>query len=129
MDTSGEQKNIRASALENRLILFGVEVCRIAEKLPQSRFGLHVTGQIIRASTSPAANYGEAQSAESRKDFVHKMKIGLKELREVQVWLRFILVKNEVASERIRICLKESDELIAIFVKSIETATKNMRKK
>ncbi len=68
--------------LENRLIEFGATLCRIADNLPQSRVGIHVAGQLVRCGTAPAPNYGEAQGAESRKDFVHKLKICLKELRE-----------------------------------------------
>ncbi|MFQ5677362.1 MAG: four helix bundle protein, partial [bacterium] len=74
--------------LEERLIDFAVLVCKVAETLPTNRVGTHVAGQLIRCCTSPAPNYGEAQSAESRRDFIHKMKISLKELRETQVWLK-----------------------------------------
>jgi len=71
--------------LQERLIEFAVRVLNAVESLPNSRVGNHVAGQLIRSGTSPAPNYGEAQSAESRKDFIHKMKIALKELRETLV--------------------------------------------
>ncbi|RLB14252.1 MAG: four helix bundle protein, partial [Deltaproteobacteria bacterium] len=67
--------------LEDRLIDFAVRVIRTAESLPKTKVGRHIAGQLVRCGTSPAANYGEAQSAESRSDFIHKIKICLKELR------------------------------------------------
>ncbi len=84
--------------LEDRLIGFGVRIIRLAEALPKTRVGNHIAGQIIRSGTSPAPNYGEAQSAESRPDFVHKMQICLKELRETRVWLLMIAKANLVKS-------------------------------
>ncbi len=80
----------KPAELEERLIDFAVSVIGVAEALPDSRAGRHVAGQLVRSGTSPAPNYGEAQSAESRKDFIHKMKIALKELRESLVWLKII---------------------------------------
>ncbi|MEE9168114.1 MAG: four helix bundle protein [bacterium] len=115
--------------LEDRLIDFAVLMCRIAEKLPPNRIGNHVAGQLIRCGTSPAPNYGEAQSAESRKDFVHKMKVCLKELRETQVWLKFIKRMGLDASRELEPGLRESNELISIFVKSISTAQNTVRTK
>jgi four helix bundle protein len=109
--------------LEDRLIQFGITIIKMTEKIPNSRAGNVLGGQIVRSCTSPALNYGEAQAAESRKDFIHKFKIILKELRETKVCLKLIkgsgLVKNE---NLINISEKENDELIAIFVKSIDTA-------
>jgi four helix bundle protein len=87
--------------------------------------GNHLAGQIVRSGTSPALNYGEAQSAESRNDFIHKMKISVKELRETFNCLRIIKAKNWCAEERMAVILNENNQLIAIFVKSIETAKKN----
>ncbi len=84
------EKQQRNYDLQERLIEFAVRVLNVVESLPNSRAGNHVAGQLIRSGTSPAANYGEAQSAESRKDFIHKMKVALKELRETLVWLLII---------------------------------------
>ena len=73
--------------LEDRLIDFAVRIIRTSESLPKSKVGKHIAGQLIRSGTSPAPNYGEeAQSAESRSDFIHRMKISLKELRETRIW-------------------------------------------
>src|SRR4051812_38373500 len=77
----------RVFDLEERLIAFTVRVIGVVEALPRTRAGNHVAGQLIRCGSSPAPNYAEAQAAESRSDFVHKMKICLKELRETRVWL------------------------------------------
>ena len=76
--------------LEERLIDFAVRIIKLTEALPNTRSGNHIRGQVLRSGTSPAPNYAEAQSAESRSDFVHKIKIALKELRETKVWLRMI---------------------------------------
>ena len=109
--------------LEDRLINFAVLMIDIVELLPNTRAGNHVAGQLVRSGTSPAPNYGEAQSAESRKDFIHKMKIALKELRETRVWLSIILRKSFIKpSTRVESSFSECQELIRIFAKSILTA-------
>ena len=87
-------KDKRIFDLEERLIDFAVRIIRIAESLPKTRAGNHITGQLIRCGTSPAPNYGEAQSAGSRSDFIHKMKVCLKELRETRIWLLMIVKVN-----------------------------------
>ncbi len=122
-------KEIRDFDLEDRLIDFAVRVIRVAESLPKSRVGIHVAGQLIRSGTSPAPNYGEAQSAESRLDFIHKMKICLKELRETRTWLRMIVRASLIKPEsKIEPLLDENDQLISIFVTSIRTARQNQKK-
>lgn len=112
--------------LQDRLIDFACRIMAIVESLPADRIGNHVAGQLLRSGTSPAPNYGEAQSAESRKDFIHKMKISLKELRETQVWLLMIqrkpLIQPPAKLDQIS---NECNELIAIFVSSIRTAREN----
>lgn len=115
--------------LEERLINFSVLIIKIANELPNIRAGNHLSGQLIRSGTSASLNYWEAQSGESRKDFIHKIKIALKELRETFVCLKIIhrtrMFKSE---EKIKKAMKENDELISIFVKSVETAQKNLEK-
>lgn len=81
-------------ALEARLIEFAVRIIGVVESLTDTKAGKQIAGQLIRSGTFPAPNYGEAQSAESRKDFVHKMKIALKELRESHIWLQIIREKR-----------------------------------
>ena len=114
--------------LEERLVEFGSRVINVVESLPATTAGKHLGGQLVRSGTAPALNYGEAQAAESRPDFIHKMKIALKELRETLVNLKFILKRNYFPKERLLPLLKENDELIAIFVKSISTAQDNLSK-
>ncbi len=108
-----------------RLIQFASKIIDVAEVLPKTFAGNHLSGQLIRSGTSPALQYGEAQSAESRNDFIHKMKIAVKELRETFNCLRIIQLKNWVKTETLQPVIEENNQLIAIFVKSIETAQKN----
>ena len=114
--------------LENRLLEYSVKIIKIVEQLPNTRVGNHIAGQLVRSGTSPYPNHGEAQAAESPKDFVHKLRISLKELRETQRWLKLIqwvpLLKQP---EKIDIVLEETEELIKIFVASILTAEKKKK--
>jgi four helix bundle protein len=124
-----ESGRSRKYDLEERLTDFAVTIIDIVESLPNTRAAGHIAGQLIRCGTSPAPNYGEAQSAESRKDFIHKIKIALKELRETRVWLKIVERKNLVKDENTRTLLAECDELISIFVTSVKTAERNKNKK
>ena len=111
--------------LEERLIDFAVIIADIVEALPNTRLGTYLAGQLVRSGCSPTLNYGEAQSAESRNDFIHKMKIILKELRESMISLK-IIEKREIHTLNKTIEAKnECNQLISIFVKSIDTAKKN----
>ena len=100
----------------------------IVEALPNTRTGSYVSGQLIRSCNSPAFNYGEAQAAESLKDFIHKMGVILKELKECRVVLKIIAKKAMISpAEKIEIVSLETEELIAIVGKSISTAKRNNR--
>ena len=114
--------------LEERLLEYSVRIIKIVEQLPNTRAGNHVAGQLLRSGTSPYPNHGEAQAAESPKDFIHKLRISLKELRETQRWLKLIqrvpLIKKPELLDDI---LEETEELIKIFVTSIKTAEKKPR--
>lgn len=113
--------------LDERLIDFAALIIVVTESLFNSRAGNYISGQLVRSGTSPALHYGEAQSAESRADFIHKLKVLLKELRESRNALR--LIKKSVLTDQMDNVDKasmECVELISIFVKSIETAKKNM---
>ena len=112
--------------MEERLLGFASAVIDLSEKLPNSRSGNHIAGQILRSGTSPFPNHGEAESAESRDDFIHKLKICLKELRETRRWARLIQRKSWAKDEpTLLFVLNESDELIRIFMSSIRTAQQN----
>ena len=114
--------------LEERLINFAVLIVEICENMPDTRASNHLSSQLIRSGTSPALNYGEAQSGESRKDFIHKIKVVLKELRESYICLKIIYRSKLYKSEElIKNTLTENNELISIFVKSAETAQINLK--
>ena len=117
------------SDLEDRLIDFAIRISEVAESLTKTALGNQIKGQMIRSGTSPALNYGEAQSAESTNDFIHKLKIVLKELRETLVCLKIIIRKPLITPiSKMDPIIKENNELIAIFVKSVETAINNKKK-
>jgi len=117
----------RAYDIEDRLVAFAVMVMDLVDGLSGTRASRHVADQLIRCGTSPAANYGEAQGAESRKDFIHKMKVALKELRETRVWLRIMKIRSMAQSDLGPI-LEECEELLCIFNTSIRTAEKNAKR-
>ena len=126
---NNEKKNTRKFDLEDRLIDFAIRISEVAESLPNTALGKYIKGQIIRSGTSPSLNYGEAQSAESTNDFVHKLKVVLKELRETLVCLKIIKRKPLITPvNKLSPIIEENNELISIFVKSIETAKKNSKK-
>src|SRR3989441_11710783 len=109
--TTEKSSQFRSDELEKRLIDFAVRVIKLSARLPRTPAGKHIAGQILRSGTSPAPNYGEARGAESHADFLHKMRIVLKELNETSIWLRVInssqLLKTELLSE----IIKENVEL------------------
>jgi len=112
--------------LEDRLLVFASAVIDLSESLPATRAGNHVAGQVLRSGTSPFPNHGEAEAAESREDFIHKLKICLKELRETRRWARLVKHKAWVKNETtLLFLLGESEELIRIFHASIQTAKRN----
>ncbi len=107
--------------LEERLIDFSVVIIKMTKTVKKDFAGTHLSTQIIRSATSVALNYGEAQSAASKRDFIHKMSICLKELRETFVNLK-ILEKANLIESNIEKIKGENNELISIFVKSIKTS-------
>src|SRR2546423_996915 len=111
--------------LENRLVHFGGAACQLSSRFPRTPIGQHAALQLARSSTSAFANYGEVQSAESRRDFIHKLGICLKELRETGTWLKFIRKMALSPAESVDPVLGECDELLAILSTSIKTARRN----
>lgn len=101
--------------LDERLINFAADIIDVAEGLPKTIAGNHISGQQVRSGTAPCLQYGEAQSAESRNDFVHKMKVAAKELRETYNCLRLIRKKNWFDEVRLNACINENHQLIAIL--------------
>ncbi len=129
MDTEMRMEKRKKYDLEDRLIDFSLMVIKLSEKLPKSYTGQHFSKQLIRSGSSPAFHYAEAKGAESRKDFIHKLKIGLKELRETHVCLKIIKQKPLLENGIIDKAIAECDQLIAIFTASVNTARKNSQAK
>ncbi len=121
--------NGRTELLEDRLVDYALMVNYLLEKLPKTYLGQNLASQLTRSCTSPALNYGEAQSAASTKDYIHKMRISLKELRETYVGIKIIDRGNlSKDKELVNKALKESNELISFFTSSINTANRNLNK-
>jgi four helix bundle protein len=115
--------------LQDRLIDLAVQVTTICDSLPSTRVGKHVAGQLVRCATAPAPLHAEANAAESRRDFVHKLGICLKELRETHSWLRYLQRLGIGDSCGIDEAVAETDRAIAIIYTSIRTAKRNDRLK
>jgi four helix bundle protein len=114
--------------MADRLLEFAARIGKAVDALPGTRLGRHIAGQLIRCGTSPAPNYEEGRAAESRADFVHKLSVALKELRETRYWLRLI-VKAELLSERkMAKLLDEATQLCRILGKSIATAKQTKKR-
>lgn len=123
MGNSGERK----FDLEDRMLEFTARLIKMVDALPTSRAGNHIAGQLLRCGASPFANHGEVQAAESRKDFIHKLGICLKELKEIKRWIRLIARLELIPIKSVRPLLIETEELIRIFSASIRTAERNAR--
>ena len=122
------KKRDRRYDLEDRLLDFAVNVVELTESLPSTRAGNHIAGQLLRCGTSPLSNHDEVEAAESRKDFLHKLRICLKELRETKRWLRLLSrLKRLGEPANLPACLNEVEELIRIFAASVKTAERNAK--
>ena len=117
----------QADVLEDRLINFSVRIIKLSASLPRTPAGKHVAGQILRSGTSPAPNYGEARGAESHNDFVHKLRIVLKELNETSIWLRVIECSELIRKDLLGDIINENNELCRIFTASLKTARGNVQ--
>jgi four helix bundle protein len=111
--------------LSERLLEFAARIGKMVDALPNTRLARHIAGQLVRCGTSPAPNYEEARGAESRSDFVHKLSICLKELRESRCWIRLILKADLLSESRMNSLLDEANQLCNITAKSIVTAKAN----
>ena len=121
---NNEPSRSRADELEERLIDFAVRIVKLSSGLPKTPAGKHIAGQILRSGTSPAPNYGEARGAESHADFVHKVRIVLKELNETSIWLHVIERSRILKPELLTEIIQENNELCRIFTASLATARK-----
>jgi four helix bundle protein len=116
---------VTPEALQERILDFAVVAGRIADDLPDTRLGRHVAGQLVWCGTSPAANYAEGCAAESRSDFIHKLSICLKELRETRTWLRLIQKAGLLPGNRVGQAFDECSQLCNIVGQSVLTARQN----
>jgi four helix bundle protein len=112
--------------IDERLLDFSVRCGKVVDALPNTPVGRHVAGQLVRCSTSPGANYCEACAAESAKDFIHKLGVCLKELRETHYWLRYSIKRPLLPEKRLAPLLDESEQLCKIIAQSIITAKKGL---
>lgn len=118
----------KGSDIEDRMLEFAARIGKVVDALPKTRLGNHIANQLIRSGTSPAPNYSEASAAESKKDFIHKLGIVLKELRETRTWLRLIIKSELLPEEKVELILDESEQLGNIIGRSLITAKNNLRK-
>jgi four helix bundle protein len=107
--------------LDERLLTYGARVIKLVESLPRTLAGRRIGDQLLRSATSAGANYEEARGAESRSDFVHKMQVALKELRESHYWLRLLMKAEILPVDRLADLLDEATQLRAILSKSVAT--------
>jgi four helix bundle protein len=114
-----------AGRMSERLLNFADRVGKLVDALPDTRIGRHVAGQLVRCGTSPPPNYEEACAAESRADFVHKMRICLKELRESRMWLLYIMRAALLPARSVAAVHNEADQLCNIIGQSVATASRN----
>jgi len=112
----------KSQALQNRLVSFASQIVYVASSLPKTQEGSHISKQILRSGTAAAANYGEARGAESRSDFIHKLRIVLKELNETAIWLQLIVESSLISREKLGTAVTENQELCRIITASIKTA-------
>src|SRR5260370_14428863 len=119
----------RADELEERLIDFAVRIIKLSASLPKTPAGKHVAGQLLRSGTSPAPNYGEARGAESHADFVHKLRIVVKELNETSIWLRVIERSRIIKPALLTEIIQETAELCKIFAASLKTIRRGRNEK
>ena len=112
--------------IEERLIDFAIRIIQVCNALSNSTTELHIKQQLIRSGTAPAPNYAEARSAESSKDFIHKLKIALKELNESRIWLKIIIRANLLPENRLNTLLDECEQLCRILSTSIHTARQKL---
>ena len=108
--------------IQERLILFAARIIKASLALPKTPAGKHIAGQLLRSGTSPAPNHGEARSAESTADFIHKLKISVKELNESEVWIRIIIASDLMPAALLEPLLDECIQLQRILNTSIKTA-------
>ena len=118
----------RGDDIQERLIQFAARIIKVCNELPKTLAGKHIAGQLLRSGTAPAPHHGEARSAESPADFVHKLKIAVKELNESEVWMRIIIASNIMTQNQLASLLDECHQLQRILNASIKTARNSTKR-
>ncbi len=113
--------------LSERLLVFGAKVGRLVDIIPDTRLGRHIAGQLVRSATAASPNYEEARAAESRANFIHKLSICMKELRESRVWIRMLFTAELMPEERLHLVFDECQQLCNIIGQSLNTARQTKR--
>ncbi|HEX2270695.1 MAG TPA: four helix bundle protein, partial [Pyrinomonadaceae bacterium] len=127
LTVSKPTSQLLADQLEERLVDFAVRIIKLSAALPKTPAGNHIAGQILRSGTSPAPNYGEARAAESQADFIHKLRIVLKELNETSIWLRIIKRSQLLSEGSLTNITEENTSLCKIFNASLKTTRTSRR--
>ena len=125
MGAGMESTSSKADILEKRFVAFAAHILDLSSTLPKTPQGRHISQQILRSGTAAAADYGEARGAESRADFIHKLRVVFKELNETTVWLELIIQTSRVSAENAIFILTENRELCRIIAASIKTARRS----
>ncbi len=120
-------ENSKQNELLNRTKLFAHRCVKLAFALPENKLGFHIQGQLIRCSTSVAANYRAACIAQSKKSFIAKLAIVIEEVDEANFWMQFLVDENLLKKELVDVLIKESAELTSIFIASRKTAQRNLK--
>ncbi len=115
----------KAEEMEERFLDFAIRVGAVVDALPDTRLGRHISGQLVRCGTSPGPNYGEADAAESKNDFIHKLGVVFKELRESRIWIKMIIKGRRLPVKRMSALLDECEQLCNIIASSLITAKTN----
>jgi len=113
--------------LDARLLQYGARIIRLVEVLPRTMTCRCIGDQLLRSGMAVSANYEEAQGAESRTDFAHKLQIALKELRESNCWLRLLAEAGKMPPDRLADIIDESKQLRAILSKAVVTTKAKMK--
>ena len=112
----------KADQIHRRLINFGARSTRVAKMLPRTDEGRYISKQLMRCGLAAAPNYAEARAAESRADFIHKLRIVLKELNETKSWLEQTVANSLFSRDKMAAIIAENQELCWIIAASIKTA-------
>jgi four helix bundle protein len=119
------EEGMKGDDILDRLLDLAARIGKVVDALPETKLGRHIAGQLVRCGTSGPPNYNEGRAAESRNDFIHKLSIVLKELRETDVWLKLIVKADLLRGYRLTAIVDETEQLGRIIAQSVITAKRN----